>query len=54
MFQKIFTINNIKKPGLKGVVIFFSVDFNPTDIKDILDIHIFNEKNMIWNNVWVN
>ena len=34
-----FTINNIKKIGLKRVVKFFSVDFNPIDTNDILDIH---------------
>ena len=27
------------KTGLKGVGIFFSVDFNPIDSNDILDIH---------------
>ena len=36
--SKDFTINNMKKTGLKGVVKFFSVDFNPID-NDILDIH---------------
>ena len=29
----------MKKTGLKGVVKFFSVDFNPIDTNDILDIH---------------
>ena len=28
-----------KKTGLKGVDNFFSVDFNPIDTNDILDIH---------------
>ena len=37
--SKIFTINNVKKPGFKRVVKFFSFDFNPTDTNDILDIH---------------
>ena len=37
--SKDFTINNLKKAGLKGVVQFFSVDFNPIDTNDILDIH---------------
>ena len=32
-----FTINNLKKSRLKGVV--DSVDFNPIDTNDILDIH---------------
>ena len=30
-----------KKTGLKGSVKYFCVDFNPIDINDILDIHIF-------------
>ena len=29
----------MKKTGLKGSVKFFSVDFNPIDTNDILDIH---------------
>ena len=37
--SKDFKINNTKKAGLKGVVNFFSVDFNPIDSNDILDIH---------------
>ena len=37
--SKDFTINNMKQTGLKGNVSFFSVDFNPTDTNDVLDIH---------------
>ena len=37
--SKDFTINHMKKTGLKGIVTFFSIDFNSTDTKDILDIH---------------
>ena len=37
--SKDFTINNIKKQGLKESVKFFSVDFHPIDTDDILDIH---------------
>ena len=38
--SKDFTINNLeKKTGLKGVAKFFSVDFNPIDTNNILDIH---------------
>ena len=37
--SKNFAINNMKKMGLKGVVNCFSVDFNPIDTNDILDIH---------------
>ena len=32
------------KTGSKGVVIFFSVDFNPNDTNDILDIHKYFAK----------
>ena len=35
---KNFTINNMKKRGLKGIVKLFSVDFNRIDTNDILDI----------------
>ena len=38
--SKDFTIHNMKKTGLKGIVnFFFSVDFNPIDTNNILDIH---------------
>ena len=38
--SKDFTTNNLKKKtGLKGVVKFFFVDFNPIDNNDIKDIH---------------
>ena len=36
--SKDFTINKMKKTGLKGSVKFFSVDFNPIDTNDILDL----------------
>ena len=37
--SKYVTVNNMKKTGLKGTVIFFSVDFNRIDTNNILDIH---------------
>ena len=37
--SKGFTINNMKKTGLKGLVKWFSVDFNSIDNNNILDIH---------------
>ena len=37
--SKDLTINNIKTTGLKGLVKFFSVDFNPIDTNNILDIY---------------
>ena len=37
--SKDFTINNMAKTRVKGVVTFFSVDFNAIDTIDILDIH---------------
>ena len=36
--SKYFLINNMKKTGLKGSVKCFSVDFNPIDTNDSLDI----------------
>ena len=38
--SKNFRINKMKKKtGFNGVVKFFSVDFNPIDANNILDIH---------------
>ena len=34
----------MKKIGLKGIVIFFSVDVNPIDTNKILDIHKYLKK----------
>ena len=34
-----FTIDNLKKTGLKGSVQVFSFDYNAIDTSDILDIH---------------
>ena len=42
--SKDVTIDDMKKAVLKGVVKFFSVDFNPIDNNDILDIHKYLEK----------
>ena len=46
--EKDVTIDNMKKIGLKGVAIFFSVDFSPIDTNNILDIHKYlMKKNII-------
>ena len=47
--SKDFTTENIlKKAGLKRIVKTFSIDFNPIDTNDVLDIpQIFNKKNII-------
>ena len=42
--SKDVTIDDMKNAVLKGVVKFFSVDFNPIDNNDILDIHKYLEK----------
>ena len=39
--QKILRLIIRKKTGLKGIVKFFWVDFNPIDINDVLDTHIY-------------
>ena len=42
MFQKILQLIIWKKTGLKGVVKFFSVDFNPIDTNDITTDNLYN------------
>ena len=37
-----FTIDNIRKTGLKGNVQVFHVDYNAVDAGDILDIHRYS------------
>ena len=37
--SKDFTVDNMKKTGLKGVVKVFPINCNVIDTKDILDIH---------------
>ena len=39
MFQQIFQLKKKKKTGLKGVVKFLSIDFNPIENNNIMDIH---------------
>ena len=40
-----FSVDNVKKPGFHGYVYDFSVDYDATDIDDILDIHRYLMKN---------
>ena len=47
--SKDITINNLNKIGLKGVVKYFSVDFNPVDTNNILDIHKYLIKRTWYN-----
>ena len=42
--SKDFTIHIMKKNRIKGVLNFFSIDFNPIDTNDILDIHKYLAK----------
>ena len=37
--SKDFSVDNMKKNGLKGYVFDFSVDYNAIAVADILDIH---------------
>ena len=43
--SKDFLVDNVKKPGFHGYVYDFSVDYDATDIDDILDIHRYLMKN---------
>ena len=45
--SKDFTINNVKETGLGRVVKLFSVDFNPIDTNNILDIYKYLIKTLI-------
>ena len=36
--SKGFSVDNLKKPGLKGYFYFFSVDYDANAVADILDI----------------
>ena len=42
--SKDFSLNNMKKTGLKGYVYNFSVDYNAIAAADILDIHRYLTK----------
>ena len=42
--SKDFSLNNMKKTGLKGYVYNFSVDYNAIAAADILDIHKYLTK----------
>ena len=46
--SKDFTIDNMKKTGLKGSVKFFSVDYRPINTNEISDIHRFLMKGKIF------
>ena len=37
--SKEFSVDNVKKTGLKGNVYDFSVDYNAIAVADVLDIH---------------
>ena len=37
--SKDWSVNNMKKSGFNGYVYYFSVDYDSTDVDDILDIH---------------
>ena len=42
--SKDWSIDNMKKTGLKGCVYDFSVDYDATDVNDIKDIHTYLRK----------
>ena len=43
--SKDWSVDNMKKTGLNGYVHDFSVDYDVTDVDDILDIHKYLQKN---------
>ena len=46
--SKDWSVDNMKKTGFNGYVYDFSVDYDATDVKDVLDIHKYL---MIKNNI---
>ena len=42
--SKGWSIDNMKKTGFNGYVYDFSVDYDATDVKDIVDIHKYLRK----------
>ena len=44
--SKDWSVDNVKKTGLNGYVYDFSVDYDATDVDDILDIHKYLMKNI--------
>ena len=54
IFQKILELLTWKRTELKGVVKYFSADFNPNGTSDILGIHKYLTETTWYNNVWVN
>ena len=39
IISKDWSADNMKKTGLNGYIYYFSVDYDATDVDDILDIH---------------
>ena len=44
--SKDWPTDNMKKTGFNGYVYDFSVDYDPTDVSDIVDIHKYLMKNI--------
>ena len=51
--SKDFSVDNMEKAGLYGYVYDFSVDYDNTDVYNILDIHKYLLKSKISYNVWI-
>ena len=52
--SKDWSVNNMKKTGLKAYLYGFSVDYNAIAVADILNIHKYlMKKNDIVCNVWI-
>ena len=63
MFQKMFHLIIRKRPDYMGclwlfmflcMVFLFVYDYDTIDVEDILDIHKYLMKSMMWNNVYIN
>ena len=54
--SKVWSTDNVKKTGFNGYVYDFSIDYDPTDVDDIKDIHKYWMKKKIHSvneNIWI-
>ena len=53
--SKDWSTDNMKKTGFNGYVYDFKVDYDATDVDDIVDIHkyLMKKSNSVNENIWI-
>ena len=53
--SKDWSVDNMKKTGFNGYVYDFSVDYDATDVDDIVDIHkyLMKKNNSVNEDIWI-